>query len=328
MTTEPPNVTDGKALENFYRLNMGGEHISSDNDTGMYRSWDPDDIYIYGAASGSTPFSPITITYTSETPSYTAPELVYQSQRSMGNQSDTYNLTWRLPVDSGFFYSLRLHFCNIIPQYTRTGQVVFTIFINNQTADKEIDLFDLTPDSGYPVYKDYVVFVHDPDGSMLCGRPAINLGLPDEQVNLAELGKSCYQKGTLHDIIDQNLSGEIAPKCLMKFGEVVYSCLEKEGIARPAMDEVVWGLEFALQLQENTEKTGGMVDEAVLENQQLSFSMQAEPATTDEYVLLGTVLENQQLSFSMQAEPATTDEYVLLGSTREAIKHDTQTSNL
>ncbi|KAI3784927.1 hypothetical protein L1987_44035 [Smallanthus sonchifolius] len=165
MTTDP-NITDGKALENFYRLNVGGGHISGDNDTGMYRSWDPDDIYIYGAAYGSTPFSPIPITYTSETPSYTAPEIVYQSQRSMGNHTDIlYNLTWIFSVDSGFHYNLRLHFCNIIQQYTRKGQMVFMIFINNQTADKEIDLFDLTPDSGYPVYKDYVVFVHDPDGS-------------------------------------------------------------------------------------------------------------------------------------------------------------------
>ncbi|KAI3784928.1 hypothetical protein L1987_44036 [Smallanthus sonchifolius] len=617
--TREPNIMDGKALENFYRLNMGGGHVSGDQDTGMYRSWDPDNNYIYGAAIGLTPVYQKPITYTTETPNYTAPELVYQTQRSMGNQADMNNLTWILPVDSGFYYNLRLHFCNIIQQYTKIGQVVFKIFINNQTADENIDLFKLTPDSGYPVYKDYVVFVHDPDGSrgkqnlwvtmhpnfhssglyfdaylngleafklsrdgslaspnpehsreypiprpaspvientkktpryaaiiggvggglvllivlvivvllrtrvkhfgetggeplkstkachpslpldrcrcfslmevkvatcefnekcvigrggfgtvykgyidnaktvvaikrlkssskqglhefrteigflsklrhvqlvsligycddegemilvydympngtlrehlyknnnplswkrrlhicigaakglhylhaganraiihrdvkstnilldenwvaklsdfglsklgpkdqakdhvstmvkgtvgymdpeyyrrrqltdksdvysfgvvlleVLCGRPVINLRLPDEQVNLAELGKSCYRKGTLHEIIDQNLSGEIAPKCLMKFGEVAHSCLKKKGIARPAMDDVVWGLEFALQLQEDAEKTGGMVGEDMLENQQLSFVMQAEPAITDEYVLLGS----------------------------------------
>ncbi|KAF5791931.1 putative protein kinase RLK-Pelle-CrRLK1L-1 family [Helianthus annuus] len=611
--TTGPVIDNKKALENIYRLNMGGGHISGTEDTGMYRSWEQDNRYIYGAAIGWTPvyaqLKPIT--YTLETPNYTAPELVYQTQRSMGNQADRYNLTWLLSVDSGFYYKLRLHFCNIIPQYTERGQVVFKIFINNQTADEEIDLFHLTQDSGYPVYKDYIVFVNDPDRSggkqdmwvaihpspntetfhdaylngleafkvsadrslaspnpelreypqprpaspviqnkkktvpygpiiggvggglvlltvlslvvflrtrvkhfgkagdkptkstktcqppllsdrclrfslielkiatcefdekciigkggfgtvykgyidntktviaikrlkssskqgfhefrteigflsklrhvqlvsligycddegemilvydympngtlrehlyknnnpplswkrrldicigsakglqylhtganraiihrdvkstnilldenwvaklsdfglsklgpkdrtkdhvstvgkgtigymdpeyyrrrqlteksdvysfgvvlleVLCARPVINLGLPDKQVNLAELGKSCYRKGTLHEIIDLNLSGEIAPRCLMKFGETAISCLKHEGIARPTMDEVIWGLELALQLQEDAEETGGM-----LENQQLSLSMQAEPATTDEYVSL------------------------------------------
>ncbi|KAK1432937.1 hypothetical protein QVD17_09840 [Tagetes erecta] len=594
--TTGPIIDDKMALENVYRLNMGGGHLSGNEDTGMYRSWDQDNNYIYSSI-GLTPVYQKPITYTTETPDYTAPELVYQTQRSMGNQSDKYNLTWILPVDSGFFYKLRLHFCNIIPQYTKRGQVLFNVFINNQTADEEIDLFRLTQGSGYPVFKDYVVFVHDPDGNrgkrdlwlamhpnphselygdaylngleafklsmdgsfaspnpevtgeypqlrptfpvrtstkktpyaaitggvggglvvltalvlvifrrsrvkysvkdadkplestasshpslptdrcrhftltevkaatcefddervigrggfgtvykgyidnaktivaikrlnssskqglnefsteigflsklqhvqlvsligycddegemilvydympngtlrehlykknnpplswerrlhicigaakglqylhtganraiihrdvkstnilldenwvaklsdfglsklgpkdqtknhvstmvkgtigymdpeyykstqltdksdvysfgvvlleVLCGRPVINLRLPDLQVNLAEFGKYCYRKGTLHEIIDVSLSGEIDSKCLMKYGEIAYNCLKREGTARPSMDEVVWGLEFALQLQEEAEKTSGL---------EPSFSMQAD----------------------------------------------------
>ncbi|KAI3784924.1 hypothetical protein L1987_44032 [Smallanthus sonchifolius] len=161
-----PFVTNDKALENIYRLKMGGRSIPATKDTtGMYRSWDTDDIYIYGAAFGFTPQYNKSITYTTETPNYTAPEEVYQNQRSMGKLSDTYNLTWILPVDSGFFYSLRLHFCNIIPQYNKSGQVLFKIFINNQTADEEVDLLRLTQASGYPLYKDYIVFVNGPDDS-------------------------------------------------------------------------------------------------------------------------------------------------------------------
>ncbi|KAI3726175.1 hypothetical protein L1987_65972 [Smallanthus sonchifolius] len=163
--TTDHNITNSTALENFYRLNMGGGQISGDNDTGMYRSWDQDNSYIYGATGGLTPVYQKPITYTTETPNYTAPELVYQTQRSMGKQSDKYNLTWILPVDSGYYYSLRLHLCNIIPNYTNIDKVVFKIYINNQTADDDIDLFKLAPDTGYPVYKDYVVLVHDPDGS-------------------------------------------------------------------------------------------------------------------------------------------------------------------
>ncbi|GJT15992.1 receptor-like protein kinase FERONIA [Tanacetum coccineum] len=123
---------------------------------------------------------------------------------------------------------------------------------------------------------------------VLCARPPINRGLPDEQINLAEWGKFHYQKGTLHEIIDSNLSGVISPKCLMKFGELAHNCLKWDGSERPTMEEVVWQLEFALQLQEDAEKTGDMVGVTISENQELSYLMQEEPATTDEYALFGS----------------------------------------
>ncbi|KAF5766140.1 putative protein kinase RLK-Pelle-CrRLK1L-1 family [Helianthus annuus] len=92
---------------------------------------------------------------------------------------------------------------------------------------------------------------------VLCARPAIVQRVRDEQVNLAEWGKSCHRKGTLEKIIDPELSGEIAPRCLRKVGEVASSCLHEVGSERPAIEEVVWGLEFALELQEAAEETDG-----------------------------------------------------------------------
>ncbi|KAM0039925.1 putative protein kinase RLK-Pelle-CrRLK1L-1 family [Helianthus debilis subsp. tardiflorus] len=159
-----PIINNNTTLENIYRLNMGGGQLSSQDDTGMYRAWDQDNNYIYGAAIGLTPLYNNPIMYTTETPNYVAPEAVYQTQRSMGKLSNKYNLTWLLPVDSGFYYMLRLHFCNIIPQYTKKGQVVFKIFINNRTANEEVDLFYMTQGSGYPVFLDYVVFVNNTGG--------------------------------------------------------------------------------------------------------------------------------------------------------------------
>nr|XP_043614431.1 receptor-like protein kinase FERONIA [Erigeron canadensis] len=160
-----PVIDNNTALENIYRLNMGGGQISGKYDTGMYRFWDQDDNYIYGGAFGLTPYPyQAPITYTTETPNYTAPEQVYQTQRSMGKLADQYNLTWRLPVDSGFNYMLRLHFCNIIPQYTKREQVRFYIFIKNQTVEKDFDPFYGTQGRGYPFFKDYVVHVDSPDG--------------------------------------------------------------------------------------------------------------------------------------------------------------------
>ncbi|KAF5791928.1 putative protein kinase RLK-Pelle-CrRLK1L-1 family [Helianthus annuus] len=617
-----PVINSNMALDNIYRLNMGGGQISGTEDTGMYRSWEQDINYIYGAIGKTPNYDPKEqIMYTNKTPSYTAPEQVYRTQRSMGKLSDKYNLTWILPVDSGFYYMLRLHFCNIIHQYTKPGQVVFMIFINNQTADKEIDLFDLTQGSGYPVIKDYIVFVTDPDRSrgkqdlwvalhpspstgeyhdaylngleafklstnrslvspnpelisttpppgptppvnrnkkkppyaaiiggiggalvllsillliffqkrrrskrsdatdnkssystlpsdrcrrfsltevraatndfnddfvigiggfgkvykghidnavaikrlnessnqgvqefhaeigflsklrhvqlvsligycdeegemilvyeymangtlrdhlyktnnpplswkrrlqicigaakglhylhtcskrliihrdvkstnilldekwvakvsdfglsklgprdqsqkhvstmvkgslgyldpqyyrsqqlteksdvysfgvvlleVLCARPVINPKLPREEVNLAEWGKSCYQKGTLNKIMDPNVSSVIAPECLKKFGEVAVSCLKDERNERPAMEEVVWGLEFALELQEAADKTVG---EAVSENKELLFPTQGYTTTDDDVLTGSSTIRNGMSSFSNTKE--------------------------
>ncbi|KAK0595665.1 hypothetical protein LWI29_008857 [Acer saccharum] len=96
---------------------------------------------------------------------------------------------------------------------------------------------------------------------VICARPPI-LKTVDKihrkQGNLAGWARQCYdQNGTLDQIVDPVLKGKIAPQCLKKFCEVVMSCLYDEGIKRPSMSDVVWGLEFALQLQQEYEKLGG-----------------------------------------------------------------------
>ncbi|XP_071713797.1 receptor-like protein kinase FERONIA [Rutidosis leptorrhynchoides] len=156
-------INEETALEAMYRLNMGGQQIPGENDTGMNRVWEQDDNYIFGA-HGRTPVYNDSIMYTTDTPNYTAPDPVYRTQRSMGNQSERYNLTWILPVDSGFYYMLRLHFCNIIPEYQLELGMIFTIYVNNQTAEAEADLFRWAGGSGHPVFKDYALSFNDPAG--------------------------------------------------------------------------------------------------------------------------------------------------------------------
>ncbi|KAK1421971.1 hypothetical protein QVD17_24776 [Tagetes erecta] len=160
-----PVIDNNIALENMYRLNMGGPQIYGNIDTEiMYRSWYQDNDYLYGNATGVTPYYLNPIMYTIETPNYTAPELVYRTQRSMGKKPESW-IFWIFPVDVGFYYMLRLHFCNIIPQYKKSGQTLFKIFFNTQEIEEEADLFYWTQGTGYPVYRDYVVFVDDLDGS-------------------------------------------------------------------------------------------------------------------------------------------------------------------
>ncbi|KAK7272503.1 hypothetical protein RJT34_29137 [Clitoria ternatea] len=87
---------------------------------------------------------------------------------------------------------------------------------------------------------------------VLCTRPALNPVLPREQVNIAEWAMTWQKKGMLDQIMDQNLVGKVNPSSLKKFGETAEKCLADYGVDRPSMGDVLWNLEYALQLQETS----------------------------------------------------------------------------
>ncbi|PQQ09279.1 receptor-like protein kinase FERONIA [Prunus yedoensis var. nudiflora] len=157
-------IDNSTALENVYRINVGGNDISPPHDTGLFRSWYDDTQYLLGAAFGvpETADPNMTVKYPMSMPTYVAPEDVYTTARSMGPNPKinlNYNLTWIFSIDSGFSYLVRLHFCEVAQIFTKVNQRVFDIFLNNQTAVSGADVVAWTGGNGIPVYKDYVVFV-------------------------------------------------------------------------------------------------------------------------------------------------------------------------
>ncbi|KAK1264810.1 Receptor-like protein kinase FERONIA [Acorus gramineus] len=140
-TTSTFPVEQDTALQTVARLNVGGNTVTPPKDSGLYRTWEDDSQYIFAAASGVTyPKDPnLTITYPASVPSYIAPTDVYGTARSMGPNPQLnlkFNLTWTVPVDAGFYYLVRLHFCEIDSKVAQINMRVFDIFINNQTAEK------------------------------------------------------------------------------------------------------------------------------------------------------------------------------------------------
>lgn len=166
--SSPYSFDNGTALENIYRINVGGKDISPKEDTGLFRSWFDDTAYLFGAAFGVVEVADpgVNITYPTGMPSYVAPVDVYNTGRSMGPNNNinlNYNLTWVFSIDSGFYYLVRLHFCEVAANITKLNQRVFDIFINNQTAESGFDVAGITGGNGIPLYRDYVVLV--PNGS-------------------------------------------------------------------------------------------------------------------------------------------------------------------
>lgn len=89
---------------------------------------------------------------------------------------------------------------------------------------------------------------------VLCARPAIDNTLPGERINLAEWGMSSLKKGDILNIIDPLLDGKIDPNSLKLFGEIAEKCLKRCGVDRPSMHDVLWDLEYALQLQQSSKQ--------------------------------------------------------------------------
>lgn len=90
---------------------------------------------------------------------------------------------------------------------------------------------------------------------VLYARPALNPVLPTEQANIVDWARSWWKKGMSDQIMDPTLVGKVNAASLKKFCEAAEMCLADYGIDRPTMEDVLWYLEFALQLEETSSLT-------------------------------------------------------------------------
>ncbi|KAK6930283.1 Protein kinase domain [Dillenia turbinata] len=102
----------------------------------------------------------------------------------------------------------------------------------------------------------------------------------------SDWAKCCMKNGTLEDIIDPHLKGQINVESLKIFAQVAGKCLLDHGVDRPSMGDVLWNLEFALQLEENPEGVKVVVnkknDDASLDARRANLSMLEESLTSED----------------------------------------------
>ncbi|XVF06437.1 hypothetical protein REPUB_Repub06bG0048100 [Reevesia pubescens] len=188
----PYYIKNSRALEMMHRLNIGGDLIPAQEDTGMFREWIPDASFLATDESNTgIVHSKVHIKRSLVMQVYMAPENVYASARTVAAGSNQVGARWLLPVDSGFYYLVRLHFCEISNEIQGVDQRVFHVYIKNQTAEDHVDIFHWGHGAGIPVYRDYIVnfseqskgrkylslSIQNSNGSIKTPQPAILNGL-------------------------------------------------------------------------------------------------------------------------------------------------------
>ncbi|KAH7847665.1 hypothetical protein Vadar_028767 [Vaccinium darrowii] len=96
---------------------------------------------------------------------------------------------------------------------------------------------------------------------MLCGRPAVDILVEEEQHSLVQWAKQAIKENKLDQLIDPSLKGQISADCLKMFVDVANKCLDNSPKGRPTMANVVVRLEHALavdeEFRENTQHQNG-----------------------------------------------------------------------
>ncbi|CAJ2669143.1 unnamed protein product [Trifolium pratense] len=159
-------IHNNTALETIYRVNVGDDQVPPNQDTGMFRNWINDDLYLPRryTDSVSSDFKEHLMYLENTIPNYSAPEKVYLSARNYGKGvKEDYNVTWNFEVDSTFTYMVRLHFCEFIKDVNK-GDRAFEIFIDDTLTEEYADVIAWSGGRLVPVYKDYAATLNSKEG--------------------------------------------------------------------------------------------------------------------------------------------------------------------
>ncbi len=191
----------GIALQTMYRINVGGASVSPQNDSqGLYRSWVPDSNYIFAAATGAAGSVQFSLIKYGNDPTYIAPPAVYATARTLGGSQTvtlSYNVSWVFPVDLGYTYFVRLHFCEIID--SAINQRVFNVYINNQTVLSNFDVIAVVGNPDVVLYEDFAApMFTGPDANLWVQMgPAPSATVKDAILNGLEIFKMNNSAGGL-----------------------------------------------------------------------------------------------------------------------------------
>ncbi|KAL3521010.1 hypothetical protein ACH5RR_019159 [Cinchona calisaya] len=281
------------ALETVARVNMGNEIVPPGNDT-LWRFWMSDSgflsnskLVLFVSNVGFVNYSSGGVTEN------VAPLLVYGTAtklNSIADERSIFNATWLFPVDPGFDYFVRFHFCNILNP--APDNLYFNVFLNYEFAAKDLNLSTV----GVPYYLDAVTRLDNVDQlSISIGSTNALNTVSNGILNGLEIMKISNSQGSL-DASDAKIQprtttsnskskvwvcvgsaigasiiitilvlvsvlvcrsrrhGHVVQSTLDQysisgFKETAEKCLADFGANRPAMGDVLWNLEFALQLQ-------------------------------------------------------------------------------
>lgn len=162
-------IDNSTALELVQRLNVGGTSISPVEDSRLFRRWDGDSNYLLETGALPLPVNTLSAVRYRDKLTYIAPIKVYQTARTMlaDTKLNADSLTWKIPVNLGFRYLIRLHFSEFEHQTKESTDKDFSVLINNQIVEESANIIRWGGASGAAVYRDYIVMM---EGDKMVGK--------------------------------------------------------------------------------------------------------------------------------------------------------------
>ncbi|XP_057476840.1 receptor-like protein kinase HERK 1 [Actinidia eriantha] len=200
-TVDPPikyQTFTRRALETVARVNMGNQTVSPQNDT-LWRLWVSDEPFLNHVNLVNFVSNFKAVNYSTKWHNI-APSSVYGTATRLNSQPDpntAVNMTWFFPVDPGFQYLVRFHFCDIVS--TLPEQLFFNVYINTWLVALNLDLSNLTSNVlGAPYIMDVVAKSSNSRNlGVSVGPSTLGIGYPDGILNGLEIMKLSNSRSSL-----------------------------------------------------------------------------------------------------------------------------------